>query len=212
MKAEGERKEGRPVRRFTWLAIPMVVLLAAGSTATGTVAAKPRVVSGLASVKRVRDHPPSRPRSATLATLRARWPVRGRINSGFGPRGSFWSREFHTGVDIGARRGTPVRAPVAGTVAFAGWHSGYGRTVIIDHGGHVSSLYGHLSKLDVRTHQRVAAGAEIGLTGATGHASGPHLHYEVLVNGRPVNPRDRSVRLAAPPRPIRTAAHAPSNG
>lgn len=191
----------------------MVVLFAASSTATGTVVAKPRVVSDVASAKRVHDHPPSRPRSETLSTLRARWPVRGRINSGFGPRGSSWSKHFHTGVDIGARRGTPVRAPAAGTVAFAGWHGAYGRTVVIDHGGRVSSLYGHLSKLDVKPRQRVAAGAEIGLTGTTGNASGPHLHYEVLVNGRPVNPRDRSVRMAAPPLPpIRTAGRAPSNG
>jgi murein DD-endopeptidase MepM/ murein hydrolase activator NlpD len=207
-----QKEGGRPVRWFAWTTIPMVVLLATGSTVTGTVAAQPRTASGLASAKSVRDHPPSRSRSETVATLRARWPVRGPINSGFGTRGSFWSRHFHAGVDIGARRGTPVRAPAAGTVAFAGWRSGYGRTVIIDHGGQVRSLYGHLSKVDVRPRQRVAAGAEIGLTGKTGNASGSHLHYEVLVNGSPVNPRDRSVRFAEPLRPIRTAARASSNG
>jgi murein DD-endopeptidase MepM/ murein hydrolase activator NlpD len=74
-------------------------------------------------------------------------------------------------------------------VAFVGWRSGYGRTIVIDHGHQISTLYGHLAKPDVVRGQTVEEGAGIGLIGATGHASGPHLHYEVLVNGRPVNPR-----------------------
>jgi murein DD-endopeptidase MepM/ murein hydrolase activator NlpD len=122
--------------------------------------------------------------------------VLGPINSGFGTRGSFWGRHFHAGVDIGAPRGTPVHAPAAGTVAFAGWRSGYGRTVVIDHGGAVESIYGHLSRLEVKPRQHIPAGAEIGLTGATGNASGPHLHYEILVDGKPVNPRAKIARPA----------------
>lgn len=99
---------------------------------------------------------------------------------------------MHTGVDIGAARGTPVRVPAAGTVSFVGWRGGYGRTIIIDHGHQVHTLYGHLSQLGVRRGQLVAQGTTIGSTGSTGRASGPHLHYEILVRGRPVNPRSYS--------------------
>ena len=197
------------MRWFAWPAIPMVLVLATGSTVTVALAAQARVVPRFASAKGLDDpgaverrgRAQRRPAPETLATLRARWPVRGPINSGFGTRGSLWGKHFHRGVDIGARRGTPVHAPDAGTVAFAGWRSGYGRTVVIDHGRQVRTVYGHLSRLDVRPSQRVAAGAEIGLTGTTGNASGPHLHYEVLVKGSPVNPRDRasgSLRRSGP--------------
>ncbi|PWU25419.1 MAG: hypothetical protein C5B48_01415 [Candidatus Rokuibacteriota bacterium] len=186
------------MRRLAWCAaIPIVLVLVSDATVTGELATQSRRLPGLSSAK-VRDGPAGphrrvqalRPAPETLAALRARWPVRGPIHSGFGPRGSFWGRHFHTGVDIGARRGTPVHTPAPGTVAFAGWRGGYGRTVIIDHGRRVQSLYGHLSKLDVKRGQTVAAGTQIGRTGSTGHSSGPHLHYEVLVNRRPVDPRD----------------------
>jgi murein DD-endopeptidase MepM/ murein hydrolase activator NlpD len=179
-------------------AIPVVLLLTAGSSVIGPAAAHSRegahpalVQDGPARVAERRQHVRRRPASEALANLRTRWPVQGRINSGFGTRGSFWRRHFHTGIDIGAPRGTPVRTPAAGVVTYAGWRSGYGRTVIIDHGGQVRSLYGHLSTLDVRRNQKVGAGTEIGRTGMTGNASGPHLHYEVLVKGNPVNPRSR---------------------
>src|SRR5262249_25415917 len=92
-------------------------------------------------------------------------------------------------VDIGASRGTLVRAPAGGTVAFVGWRSGYGRTIVIDHGHQISTLYGHLAKPDVVRGQTVEEGAGIGLIRATGHGSGPHLHYEILGTDRPVNPR-----------------------
>ncbi len=125
-----------------------------------------------------------------LAALRREWPVQGPINSGFGARRSAWrTGGVHTGVDIGTRRGTPVRVPAAGAVVFVGWRAGYGRTVIVDHGQGVQSLYGHLSKFGVTRGQRLEPGATIGLTGLSGNASGSHLHYEVHVKGRPVNPR-----------------------
>jgi hypothetical protein len=125
-----------------------------------------------------------------LTALRSHWPVRGPINSGFGTRRSSGERgDVHAGVDIGARAGTPVRAPASAIVAFAGWQNGYGWTIILDHGPGVQSLYGHLSKFLVKRGQRVEQGATIGLTGNSGHSSGPHLHYEVRVNERPVNPR-----------------------
>jgi murein DD-endopeptidase MepM/ murein hydrolase activator NlpD len=127
-------------------------------------------------------------RGHTLAALRSRWPVRGPINSDFGARRWSWRHRAHRGIDIGAARGTPVRVPAAGTVVFAGWRNGYGRTIIIDHGDRVHTLYGHLSRLGVRRGQTVRQGTAIGSTGSTGHASGPHLHYEILVRSRPVNP------------------------
>lgn len=126
-----------------------------------------------------------------LAALPSRWPVRGSVNSEFGMRPSPWTetREFHGGIDIAAERGTPVHAPAPGVVAFAGPQSEYGLTVIIDHGQDIRSVYGHLSRIAVTPGRRVERGAEIGLTGNTGRSSGPHLHYEILVKGRPVNPR-----------------------
>jgi murein DD-endopeptidase MepM/ murein hydrolase activator NlpD len=126
-----------------------------------------------------------------LTALRLHWPVRGPINSGFGTRRSLGGRgDVHTGVDIGARAGTPVQAPARGIVTFAGWQNGYGRTIILEHGHGVQSLYGHLSKFVVKRGQTVERGATIGLTGNSGHSSGPHLHYEVRVNERPVDPLD----------------------
>jgi murein DD-endopeptidase MepM/ murein hydrolase activator NlpD len=187
------------MRWIAWSALPIVLLLllGTGSMVRGEVTTQKRIVSR------------GRPASATVAMLRTRWPVHGPISSSFGERRGWLGRHVHTGVDIGAHRGTPVHAPAGGTVTFAGWHGAYGRTVVIDHGGNVRSLYGHLSKLDVRAHQRIATGAEIGLTGSSGNASGPHLHYEVLVNGHPVNPRDRAFASAHRASPIRMAAHTP---
>lgn len=127
-----------------------------------------------------------------LAALPSRWPVRGPVNSEFGTRDSPWSSassEFHSGLDIGAARGTPVAAPAAGTVVFAGQHPEYGITLIIDHGHDIKSLYGHLSRLLVAVDQNVQRGQVIALTGNTGRSSGPHLHYEIQVAGHPANPR-----------------------
>lgn len=127
-----------------------------------------------------RANPPTR---ATTLTWRS--PVRGQTTSGFGPRRA----GFHRGIDIAARHGTPVAAPAAGTVAFAGWRPGYGRTVVIDHGRRIRTVYGHLSDIRVKRGQRVRPGVVIARTGKTGRASGPHLHYEVHVDGRAVDPR-----------------------
>jgi murein DD-endopeptidase MepM/ murein hydrolase activator NlpD len=126
-----------------------------------------------------------------LAALPSRWPVRGAVNSEFGYRHSPWSveREFHAGIDIRAARGTPVYAPAPGTVIQAGHVQDYGTRIIVNHGQDVRTLYGHLSKLNVHSGQRVERGALIGYTGNTGRSSGPHLHYEIVVRGRAVNPR-----------------------
>ena len=129
--------------------------------------------------------------SKAIAALPSRWPVRGSVNSEFGNRKSPWTseREFHAGMDIGANRGTPVQAPAAGTVVFAGTAPEYGTAVIVDHGQEIKSLYGHLSQVSVKVGQKVERGTLLAYTGNTGRSSGPHLHYEVLVKGRAVNPR-----------------------
>jgi len=106
------------------------------------------------------------------------WPVQGTITSKFGWR---WG-SFHRGVDIGASSGTPVKAADSGVVRFTGWNGGYGNLVKIDHGG-VQTWYAHLSKITVSTGQRVGKGDVIGNVGSTGISSGPHLHFEVHVDG-----------------------------
>ena len=126
-----------------------------------------------------------------LALMPSRWPVRGAVNSDFGSRLSPWTREaeFHSGLDISADRGTPVRAPAPGTVLFAGAQNEFGLTVILEHGHEIRSLYGHLSKLQVTQGQKVERGQVVAMTGNTGKSSGPHLHYEIMVKGQSVNPR-----------------------
>ena len=125
-----------------------------------------------------------------LATLPSRWPVRGQVNSGYGIRASPWlaKSEFHSGLDIGAPVGTPVKSPAPGTVVFAGVNAEYGQALIIDHGNETKSLYGHLSRLSVAVNEKVQRGEVIALTGNTGRSSGPHLHYEIQVKGHAVNP------------------------
>ncbi|MFM8666978.1 MAG: peptidoglycan DD-metalloendopeptidase family protein [Betaproteobacteria bacterium] len=103
----------------------------------------------------------------------------------------------HTGVDYGAPVGTPARTVADGTVEFAGWQGGYGNTVVVRHGADKTTLYAHLSRIDVRRGERVQQGQRIGAVGATGTATGPHLHYEFRVNGRHVDPL-KAARNAAP--------------
>ena len=112
------------------------------------------------------------------------WPARGQLTSRFG-----WRRwRHHDGIDIAAPYGSPVYAARPGRVVFAGWYYAYGRAVIVDHGDGVQTLYGHASKLLVQTGQTVGQGELIARVGASGRATGPHVHFEVRVNGKPVNP------------------------
>ena len=126
-----------------------------------------------------------------LAALPSKLPLRSALNSGFGPRLSPWTgaTEFHAGVDLAAAPGTPVKVTAPGTVRFAGVAAGYGTSVVIEHGQGVESRYGHLQSIAVSHGQRVERGQLIGLSGNTGRSTAPHLHYEVLVDGRPVDPR-----------------------
>lgn len=113
-------------------------------------------------------------------------PVSGHISSGFGYR----RRSFHTGIDIRSNIGTSVKATANGIVSYAGWKGGYGLTVIVRHNFGFSTLYAHLSKISVGIGKRVERGDIIGYTGMTGYTTGPHLHYEVRINDKPVDPKD----------------------
>jgi peptidoglycan hydrolase-like protein with peptidoglycan-binding domain len=112
-------------------------------------------------------------------------PLAGRIGDAFGPRGN----GFHPGVDYPAPAGAPVAAAGRGEVVFAGWDGGgYGKLVVVEHPLGVRSMYAHLSRIDVRPRQQVVAGTRVGLVGATGFATGPHLHFELRLRGAAVDP------------------------
>jgi murein DD-endopeptidase MepM/ murein hydrolase activator NlpD len=112
------------------------------------------------------------------------WPVSGPVVSGFGMR----SGRMHEGIDITCATGTPVRAAAGGTVIHAGWLGGYGNLVVVDHGGGLSTAYAHNSGYATSVGQSVAAGQVISYAGSTGNSSGPHVHFEVRVNGNAVDP------------------------
>jgi murein DD-endopeptidase MepM/ murein hydrolase activator NlpD len=118
------------------------------------------------------------------------WPVDGRLMGAFGERTDPFSGEgaFHTGVDISATTGTPIRATADGIVVFAQMFSGYGRLIRINHGGGVETYYAHLSRFYVQEGQDVRRGEVIGAVGSSGRVTAPHLHYEVRLGGAPVNP------------------------
>lgn len=113
------------------------------------------------------------------------WPVHGPVTSGYGPR---WGR-MHTGIDVAAPSGTPLRAAKAGEVIYAGWLGGYGNTVLLDHGEGVATLYGHQSRIASTEGQILNQGDVLGFVGTTGHSTGNHLHFEIRVDTKPRNPR-----------------------
>jgi len=118
------------------------------------------------------------------------WPVGGQVTSYFGMRASPTSGSWrmHPGMDISAPAGTAVEATAPGRVTFAGYRSGYGRTIVVDHGDRLKTLYAHLSRVHVSLGERVEQNEVIGAVGSTGRATGPHLHYEVRFRGQPVDP------------------------
>ena len=114
-----------------------------------------------------------------------RWPLVDRVTSEYGPR---WGR-MHQGIDIAGAHGAPILSSESGRVDFAGWIGGYGNTLIVDHGGGMSTLYGHLYGFAVTVGQTVSIGQTLGYVGNSGLSQGPHLHFEVRIDGAPVNPR-----------------------
>ena len=118
------------------------------------------------------------------------WPVRGWVTSPFGNRTSPFSGilKFHEGIDVAAQTGTPIMAPADGVVIASGFHTGYGNMVEISHGYGIKTIFAHNSRLNVKAGQRVKRGDVISYLGDSGSSTGPHLHYEVRLNGLPVNP------------------------
>ncbi len=141
---------------------------------------------------------------ALMAATPSLWPTAGQVTSLFGYRLSPMQRsegdegEYHQGVDIANKPDTLIYATGSGTVRYAGWSSGYGQMVVIDHGYGISTLYAHASKTLVKTGEAVSRGQVIAYMGTSGHSTGAHLHYEIWRGGRPVNPmaflKVRSVR------------------
>lgn len=133
------------------------------------------------------------------AFLPTMWAHLGKINNEFGfRRNPFGGRsyEFHAGMDIDGERGDTVIAPANGTVIKAGWTGGYGNMIEIDHGNGLTTRYGHLSKIEIQVGDTIQRGQLIGLIGSTGRSTGPHLHYELRLDDKSINPR-----LLLPPEP-----------
>lgn len=130
----------------------------------------------------------ARPRP--FAAVPVIWPVKGNINSGYGNRWDPFARhnQFHSGLDISGTMGQNIYAPADGKVSWVGKQGAYGNLIVVEHEGHVSTYYGHLSKFAVTVGDTVTRGQIIGYIGATGFATGPHLHYEIRVHGEPINP------------------------
>lgn len=125
-----------------------------------------------------------------LAATPSIWPTEGWVSSGFGARVSPFTgqRDFHKGLDISGRIGTPIYATAKGTISFAGTDGGYGRAITLSHGSGLVTRYAHLHRLAVKKGQKVTRGELIGYMGNSGRSTGPHLHYEVRLNGVCVNP------------------------
>ena len=126
-----------------------------------------------------------------LASTPSLWPTRGWVTSDFGTRLDPYTAErvMHRGMDIATPHGQPIVSPSDATVVFAGTENGYGKVLVLDHGYGVKTRYGHLSQILVKPGERVRRGAKVAAVGNTGRSTGPHLHYEVRVNGLPENPR-----------------------
>lgn len=169
----------------TKTAAPVSGTASGASAKTGTATSASRFAAALdAAVAADRPSTVAAPPARTPGETWVR-PTQGRVTSGFGPR---WGTE-HEGLDIAAGTGTPVRAVTDGVVKKASWYGGYGNAVIIDHGNGLKTLYGHNSKLTVKPGDRVQAGEVIAKMGSTGDSTGPHLHFEVEVNGKKINPQ-----------------------
>ena len=163
----------------------------------GSLASRFATPGGAAMPLAAAPSPPGAPAAGGPAlSLEAVTP--GRVSSGFGMRRHPITGvdKMHNGVDVAAPAGAPIRSPASGVVSFAGSRGGYGLFVIVDHGNGVETRYAHQQRLDVRAGDRVEAGQVVGAVGATGLATGPHLHFEVRRDGTPVDPVENQ---GAPP-------------
>ena len=157
-------------------------------------AERPALVNDIVIISRAEDTVGARRLGASkagAANIPSIWPVVGTLRSGVGVRSNPFggsSLEYHKGQDIAAPTGTPVNATADGVVVVAGWVKGYGNGIYIDHGNGITTRYGHLSRIDVVVGQAVRQGGHLGLVGSTGRSTGPHLHYEVRINGQPMSP------------------------
>ena len=165
-------------------------LLAVDQLLQQTVALKEELASREERLSDMRDDLSER--NSRLAATPSIWPASGDVTSRFGWRNSpfGYGADWHPGIDIADSYGTPIIATADGVVVSAGWNGGYGLFVLIDHGYGLATAYGHHSELNVRAGQRVKKGDTIAYMGSTGASTGSHLHYEVRVNGRQVNPAD----------------------
>jgi murein DD-endopeptidase MepM/ murein hydrolase activator NlpD len=165
-------------------------LLAAQSA---SIAARIRAADAAAAARATTPSSTSSPSSSSSSSTPSSsgliWPVQGPVTSPFGPRClPNGDCSFHPGIDIGAPSGTPIHAAAAGTVMYAGWMDGYGNLTVIDHGHGLATAYGHQSSIAAGLGSNVSQGSVIGYVGCTGYCFGPHLHFEVRVNGEPVDP------------------------
>ncbi len=144
-------------------------------------------------IKRIQGSPAQKRVVLARGVGALQWPAQGPITSGFGLRRHpiFGIQHMHTGIDIGATWGSPVLAAADGQVMHTGWFGGYGKIVVIDHGGGVSTLYAHLFEILVAPGASVRRGQIIARVGTTGYSTGPHLHFEVRVDGQPIDPAPR---------------------
>lgn len=147
-------------------------------------AAASRSSSGDGATTDTTGAPTPAPTPAPSGPVSFSWPLSGPITSPFGMR---WGT-LHPGIDIGVPTGTPIHAAAPGKVIWCGWMSGYGNLVMIDHGSGLASIYGHQSRIAASCGEQVAAGQLIGYVGCTGFCTGPHLHFEIRLNGSPVDP------------------------
>jgi murein DD-endopeptidase MepM/ murein hydrolase activator NlpD len=155
-------------------------------------AERPALVNDIVIISRAEETPAGRRLTARKsASIPSIWPVVGPLRSGVGVRSNPFggsSLEYHKGQDIAAPTGTPVSVTADGVIIIAGWVKGYGNGIYVDHGNGITTRYGHLSRIDVVVGQTVKQGERIGLVGSTGRSTGPHLHYEVRINGEPTSP------------------------
>lgn len=165
---------------------PLADAMGAADPVFGLVGDVLRIVQ--AQLDRVR--PGAERRQALAAATPSIWPVTGGLSSSYGSRRDPFtgSAEFHSGLDISAERGQPVFATADGTVLTARWSGNFGNLVVVDHGYGIGTRYGHLARFAVYEGQTLRKGDVVGFVGSTGRSTSPHVHYELLLNGRPTNP------------------------